>query len=109
MHVWDMRLKQGGITEMTLPEGWNTAVIILHGTVLVNSETVVHEAQMVVLDRAGQDLSIEANNDAVVLLLSGQPIDEPIVGHGPFVMNSQQEIIQAMNDFNSGRFGQITH
>lgn len=85
------------------------AVIVLHGTVLVNDETIAREAQMVVLDRAGQDLSIEANNDAVVLLLSGEPIDEPIVGHGPFVMNSQQEIIQAMNDFNSGRFGQITH
>jgi redox-sensitive bicupin YhaK (pirin superfamily) len=77
--------------------------------VLVNDETIAREAQMVVVDRAGQDLSIEANNDAVVLLLSGEPIDELIVGHGPFVMNSQQEIIQAMNDFNSGRFGQITH
>ena len=109
MHVWDMRLKQGGMTESTLPEGWNVAVIVLHGTVLVNGETVAREAQMVVLDRAGRDFSIEANNDAVVLLLSGEPIDEPIVGHGPFVMNSQQEIIQAMNDFNSGRFGQITH
>ena len=97
------------MSELTFPEGWNVAVIVLHGTVLVNDETVAREAQMVVLDRAGRGLSIEANNDAVVLLLSGEPIDEPIVGHGPFVMNSQQEIIQAMNDFNSGRFGQITH
>ncbi len=109
MHVWDLRLKQGGMSELTLPEGWNVSVIVLHGTVLVNGETVAREAQMAVLDRAGRDVSIEANNDAVVLLLSGKPIDEPIVGHGPFVMNSQQEIVQAMNDFNSGRFGQITH
>ena len=109
MYVWDMRLKQGGSTELTLPEDWNAAVIVLHGTVLVNGDAVAREAQMVVLDRAGQSLSIEANNDAVVLLLSGEPIDEPIVGHGPFVMNSQQEISQAMADFNSGRFGQITH
>jgi redox-sensitive bicupin YhaK (pirin superfamily) len=58
-----------------------------------------------VLDRAGQNLSIEANSDAIVLLLSGEPIDEPIVGHGPFVMNSQEEIVQAIADFNSGRFG----
>lgn len=109
MYVWDIRLKRGGITELTLPEDWSAAVIVLHGTVLVNGDAVAREAQMVVLDRAGQSLSIEANNDAVVLLLSGEPIDEPIVGHGPFVMNSQQEISQAMADFNSGRFGQITH
>jgi redox-sensitive bicupin YhaK (pirin superfamily) len=109
MYVWDMRLTQGGISKLTLPEGWNAAAVVLHGTVLVNGDAVAREAQMVVLDRAGQSLSIEANNDAVVLLLSGEPIDEPIVGHGPFVMNNQQEISQGMADFNSGRFGQITH
>ncbi|MNP77566.1 hypothetical protein D3C76_1750220 [compost metagenome] len=52
-------------------------------------------------------MSLQANNDAVVLLLSGEPIDEPIVGHGPFVMNSEQEIHQAFNDFHSGRFGRM--
>ena len=106
MHVWDMRLTQGGISELALPEGWNAALIVLHGTVLVN-DTIARETQMVVLDQDGQNLRIEANNDAVVLLLSGKPIDEPIVGYGPFVMNSQQEITQALADFNSGHFGQI--
>ncbi|CAM3847670.1 pirin family protein [Bordetella tumulicola] len=108
MHVWDMRLNQGGISELDVPDGWNTALVVLHGTVLVNGDTVAREAQMVVLDKAGSHLSIEANNDAVLLLLSGEPIDEPIVGHGPFVMNSQDEISQAIADFNSGRFGQMT-
>lgn len=106
MHVWDMRLTQGGISELALPEGWNAALIVLHGTLLVN-DAIARETQMVVLDQAGQTLRIEANNDAVALLLSGEPIDEPIVGYGPFVMNSQQEITQALADFNSGRFGQI--
>ena len=62
---------------------------------------------MVLFERDGHQLSLEANNDAVVLLLSGEPIDEPIVGHGPFVMNSEHEIHQAFADFQSGRFGRM--
>lgn len=108
MHVLDLRLKRGSFQKLDVPEGWNTALIVLHGTVQVNDNAIAREAQLVVLDKAGQHLSIEANNDAVVLLISGEPIDEPIFGHGPFVMNSQDEIVQAIDDFNSGRFGQIT-
>ncbi len=105
MHVWDMRLEQGSFSSLTLPEGWTTALVVLHGTIQVNGSAVARESQMVVLDRAGQKLSIEANSDATVLLLSGAPIDEPIVGHGPFVMNTQREIVQAIQDFNNGQFG----
>ncbi len=90
-----------------MPDGWNSALIVLHGTVLVNGDAVAHEAQMVLLDPSGSSVVIEANNDAVVLLLSGEPIDEPVVGYGPFVMNSQAEIEQALADFNSGGFGQM--
>ncbi len=107
MHVWDMRIRQGGITEFEVPEGWSTALVVLRGTVLVNGDTVAREAQLVVLDKADRHMAIEANSDAVVLLLSGEPIDEPIVGYGPFVMNSQDQITQAISDFNSGRFGQM--
>lgn len=105
MNVWDMRLTQGSLSTLALPENWTVALIVLHGTVQINGAEIAREAQMVVLDGEGQNLSIEANNDATVLLLSGEPIDEPIVGHGPFVMNTQQEIAQAIDDFNSGRFG----
>ena len=100
-------LAGGGNSVLKLPDGWTTALIVLHGTVQVNGSAVAREAQMVALDRAGSEVSIEANNDAVVLLLSGEPIEEPIVGYGPFVMNSRQEIVQAITDFNSGRFGAI--
>lgn len=105
MNVWDIRLSPGGTTEVKVHDGWSTALVVLHGTVLVNDSTVAREAQTVVFDRAGSSLSIEANNDAVMLLLSAEPIIEPIVGHGPFVMNSQEEITQAIADFNSGNFG----
>lgn len=107
MQVWDLRLNQGGVCKLTVPDGWNSALIVLRGTILVNDNTVAREAQLVLLDRAGSTVSIEANNEAMVLLLSGEPIDEPIVGQGPFVMNSQEEIVQAISDFNSGRFEQI--
>jgi redox-sensitive bicupin YhaK (pirin superfamily) len=62
----------------------------------------------VLFERDGRQLALEAATDAVVLLLSGEPIDEPIVGHGPFVMNSEQEIQQAFTDFQSGRFGRMS-
>jgi redox-sensitive bicupin YhaK (pirin superfamily) len=107
MQVWDVRLNQGSISELPVPEGWNAAIIVLRGTVSVNGDAIARDAQMVLLDRAGSGVTIEANNDAVVLLISGEPIDEAIVGHGPFVMNSHEEIVQAIDDFNSGRFAQI--
>ncbi|MDR2330513.1 MAG: pirin family protein [Comamonas sp.] len=107
MHVWDLRLVAGEKLELELPEGWSTALAIVQGTVLVNGNDVAREAQLVVMAQEGRKLSLEANGDVALLLMSGEPIDEPIVGYGPFVMNSQQEIVQAVNDFNSGKFGSM--
>ncbi|HUH89331.1 MAG TPA: pirin family protein [Lysobacter sp.] len=107
MNVWDVRLGQGHSTAFELPEGHTAALIVLRGTVQVNGSQIAREAQMVMLDRVGSDVLLEANSDATILLLSGEPIDEPIVGHGPFVMNTQAEIRQAIHDFNSGRFGRM--
>ena len=107
MHVWDLRLVAGEKLELELPEGWSTALAIVQGTVLVNGNDVAREAQLVVMAQEGRKLTLEANGDVALLLMSGEPIDEPIVGYGPFVMNSQQEIVQAVNDFNSGKFGSM--
>lgn len=107
LNVWDIRLTQGKSCEFSLPAGWNTALIVLHGTLLVNGDAIAREAEMVLLDPTGTHLSIEANNDTVLLLLSGEPIDEPIVGYGPFVMNTQAQIAEAIADFNGGRFGNM--
>ena len=107
MNVWDIRLNAGKSVEVELPEGWTTALVVQRGNVRVNGDTPARDAQLVVLDRAGDAVVIEADTDAKLLLLAGEPIDEPIVGYGPFVMNTQAQISQAIKDFSSGRFGRI--
>ena len=105
--VWDIRLNAGKLLTLDLHEGRNTALVVLRGTLQVNGQELVREGQLALFERDGDQLSLEANQDAVVLVLSGEPIDEPIVGHGPFVMNTEQEIHQAFADFQSGRFGRM--
>lgn len=107
MDVWDVRLKQGAQTRFDIAAGRTLALVVLHGAVLVNGDAAVRPGQFAQLSRDGQGVQVDAQEDSTVLLLSGEPIDEPIVGHGPFVMNTRDEIAQAMTDFNSGRFGQI--
>ncbi len=107
MSVWDVRLAAGKSVELPQAEGWTTLLVVLAGTVMVNGESVLREKQMATFSTEGTGVVIEANNDAKLLLLAGEPIDEPVVGYGPFVMNSQQEIIQAIADFNSGKFGRM--
>ncbi|MCY1281069.1 Pirin [compost metagenome] len=105
MDVWDIRLQAGKTTRLPLRDGWSTALVVLRGTLQVNGEELVRDGQLVLFERDGDELLLEANNDATLLLLAGEPIDEPIVGYGPFVMNSQAEIEQALVDFQNGRFG----
>ncbi len=107
MNVWDLSLGGGKATTLTQPNGWTTLLVVLKGTVLINGEEVLREAQVAELTREGETLTLEANSDAQLLLLGGEPINEPVVGHGPFVMNSEREIMEAIDDFNSGRFGQM--
>lgn len=107
MQVWDVRLNAGQSVDLSQPEGWSTLVVVLAGTVRINEDTILRGKQFATLSQAGSGVLIEANADAKLLLLAGEPIDEPVVGYGPFVMNSAQEIQQAIVDFNSGRFGQM--
>ena len=109
MDVWDLRLQQGHSTSLAFKAGRTAALVILHGTVQVNGSEIVREAQLVILDREAGEVVLEANSDVAVLVLSGEPLNEPIVGYGPFVMNTQEEIRQAIADFNSGNFGHMQH
>ena len=107
INVWDVRLRDGASTELKAVPGHTLALVVLHGTVMINGQQVARAGQLVHMDRAADTVQLEANNDVTLLWLSGEPIDEPVVGYGPFVMNSEEEIRQAMDDFRSGRFGQI--
>ena len=107
MNVWDLRLTASSSATAPIRAGWNTALIVLKGQIKVNHERTVQDGAMVVLSAHGSDCFIESISDASVLLLSGEPIDEPVVGYGPFVMNTRGEIEQAIHDFNSGKFGEM--
>ena len=85
----------------------SAAIAVLHGAIVANASRTVGDAELVLLDRGGQDVRIKAAADTAMVVLSGALIAEPIVGYGPFVMNSRQEIETAMNDFRSGRFGRM--
>lgn len=105
--VWDVRLSAGKTATFAIPAGRNSMLVMLRGTVLVNGDAVARDAQLTLFSQDGDEITVEANNDAVFLVLSGEPIDEPVVGYGPFVMNSQAEIVEAIQDFNAGKYGQM--
>jgi quercetin 2,3-dioxygenase len=107
LNVWDVRLQAGHTTSWSVPAGHTMAIAVLRGAVTVNGSRRVVDAELVVLDRAGEEVTIEADANSTLLLLSGLPIPEPIVGYGPFVMNSREEIETAMRDFQGGKFGRM--
>ncbi len=102
-----MRLNAGATLQLPVAAGRNAALVVLRGNVRINGEREAGPASLVLFDRAGEDVAVEALEGASLLLLSGEPIDEPIVGYGPFVMNSQAEIAESFDDFHAGRFGQM--
>ena len=109
MNVWDLRLKVGHRVAFDLPEGHTTALFVLRGTIRLDDRHNVRAAELAVMERDGSRLEFDVTDETTLLLLNGEPLGEPVVGYGPFVMNSEAEIHQAIDDFNSGRFGQIGH
>jgi len=105
--LWDVRLKAGGTVDLPVADGRTSLLVVQKGKVRVNGTQDASGVELVVFERSGSGVTVEAVEDATVLVLSGEPIDEPVVGQGPFVMNSREEIRQAMIDYQSGRMGSL--
>lgn len=107
INIWDVRLNAGGKAAFDAPERHTLAVLVQSGAVKLNGDAVARDAQFAVFEREGGAIALEAESDAKVLLLSGEPIEEPVAWYGPFVMNTQAELRQAITDFNAGKFGDL--
>lgn len=107
MHVMNAKLEAGGKASFSFPAYYNTAMIVIEGNVLINGQDKAPTDHFVLFGNEGEDFNIQALDQAVVLIMSGEPILEPIVSHGPFVMNTREEINQAFEDFQTGKFGYL--
>jgi hypothetical protein len=106
INLWDVQIAAGSDVVLPLPEGHNAMVAVLSGHVTIGGRGI-GEAEIARLSVEGEGAALHADGDAMLLVMTGEPIDEPVFGHGPFVMNTRAEIVQAIDDFNAGRFGGI--
>lgn len=107
IHMFNAKLNKGGKADFQFPANYNTALLVLEGAIIINENQPVPTDHLALMSNDGEIFEIEATEKAVVLVLSGEPINEPIAAHGPFVMNTREELVQAFNDFNNGKFGYL--
>lgn len=107
VNLMNAKLQKQGIAHLSFPSDYTTALLVIEGSVEVNQEKSVATNHFVLMGNDGEDFTIKALEDSVVLVLSGKPLKEPIAAHGPFVMNTREELIQAFEDFNLGKFGYL--
>jgi len=103
----NVKLNFNGEAEFNFPAHFNTALLVIEGEVLVNEDAVVPVNHFVMMENKGEEFKIKGLQNSTVLVLSGEPINEPIAAHGPFVMNTREELVQAFQDFQNGKFGYL--
>lgn len=107
INMLNAKLNKGGKAHFEFPASYNTTLLVIEGSIIVNGAEETPTDHLALMANDGEAFEIEATEDAVVLVLSGEPIHEPIVAHGPFVMNTKEEIREAFEDFNNGKFGYL--
>lgn len=105
INVFNVRLKKGRKASISLPENYNTGFLVIEGSIEINGVETARSNEFVHFENQGTEIEIEGLENSVILILSGEPIDEPIAQYGPFLMNTEQEIQQAISDYNRGKFG----
>lgn len=107
INLYNARMDAGAEANFSFPENYNTGLLIVEGKIKVNGSDTASADSFVLFKNSGENISIEALDNSVVLILNGEPINEPIVPYGPFLMNTKAEIVEAFDDLNSGKFGYL--
>lgn len=105
--VFDLRLRAGSSVAAPAKDGHTTILLVQHGRITIDGQSLA-EGELALLTREGEGVALRCDDDAMALMLTGEPIDEPVVGQGPFVMNTREEIQHAIRDYQSGRMGRLT-
>ena len=107
VNLFNAKINKGFTADFSFPENYNTSLLVIEGSVIVNGKENIATDHFALFENKGDTFTVEAAEDALVLILSGEPINEPIAAHGPFVMNTREEIMQAFDDYNKGKFGYL--
>jgi len=107
VHLLNAKLNKGAKADFSFPENYNTALLVIEGSVVINETEEVPTDHFALFENKGETFTIKAKEASIVLILSGEPINEPIAAHGPFVMNTKAELMQAFDDYNKGKFGYL--
>lgn len=106
VNLWNLHLNEKSENSFEIPKLHNCALLVLEGEIVVDGNNII-ENQMVIMNNNGDSIKIKANQKSIILLISGEPIDEPIEAYGPFLMNNKKQIVEAIEDFNAGKFGEL--
>ena len=107
VHLLNAKLNKGSKADFSFPQQYNTAALVIEGSVMINETEEVPADHFVLFENEGETFSIQSKENSIVLILSGEPINEPIAAHGPFVMNTKAELMLAFDDYNKGKFGYL--